>query len=272
MEDLEGFYKLIDSMISDDWYDILHPNTKEWELQFQETLDDFLYKGGAGFMCCKRKRSRQGNSDNECTVSIDVSQRFKVTFEIMNMMEGLWLQGKRILKGIDQCESSRPLNMDQVVQYAMRLKGTTHSPPENSNVTDTTWHYELFPQYHFLGIPNVDQMHNSRLFALSKLQEQTCAPQVTFERISESMHRMRIVCSTENSTIYYQTSRINVNDRDPATGQPTRSFTAPAIYNPENKFHFRTNCEPFTVHAWAICDPLRKSGVVQERGALDLPV
>ncbi|GIX65195.1 mediator complex subunit MED4, putative [Babesia caballi] len=263
MGELEEFARRIAATVRPEWQQIPDPKSEQWQAEFDAAVDAYLERGeGACEYYPKRTESASPLPPIDLS-GVSPEERFALARRAHAMMEGLWLQGRRELAAVEQCARSAPLRLDDVVAYALRLRGTTYSPPENANVRDPTQHYEMFPQYHFLGVPDVGQMHASRLFALSRLEQQSSAPRVVFEQASEEFHRMRLECSTPGAVVHYQTQRTNTQQVDPQSGQPAVYTTAPAVYDPSKKFNFRTDCLPFVVFAWSTCEGLRPSEMVR---------
>ncbi|GBE61792.1 mediator complex subunit MED4, putative [Babesia ovata] len=263
MDNLEVFARQIEASVKPEWQQIPDPNSADWQKSFDSAVDAYLKGEGATCDYYKDITPEAPELPHANLEDTTAEERFALACRIHAMMEGLWLVGRRKIEAIEQCARSTPLKLDEVVSYALRLRGTTYSPPENINVHDPTQHYDMFPKYHFLGIPDVTQMHASRLFALSRLAQQSSAPRVIFEQLGEDMHRMRLECATTGAKVHYQTQRVNAQQINPQTGQPAVYTTAPAIYDPSKKFHFKTICNPFVVFAWSTCEGLRPSEMVK---------
>ncbi|AFZ81488.1 hypothetical protein BEWA_009000 [Theileria equi strain WA] len=258
MAHLEEFADKISKLVKDEWYSIKPVNSKEWEQEFEENVENILHgQNTPRFYTCRNEIT---HLDKSKLSEITPQEKFKTCYEIHNMMEGLWLEGKKRIKAIDQ-EGS--LNLKDVVEYGMRLRSTTYSPPENINTADPTHHYDIFPQYHFLGVPNMDQMHASKLFSLNTLAVQAKPPIITFERISEKTQKMLLTCETKGAVIHFQTLRENPNIRCPQTGRPMVYTTEPVVYDETRNYQFKTNCNPFTVRAWSVAEGLKDSRVVE---------
>ncbi|GFE54490.1 mediator complex subunit MED4, putative [Babesia ovis] len=262
-DDLARFAKQIADIVKDDWEHIPDPNSNEWKTAFDNAVDAYLAGETTECNYVQNKEESRSNRQSAELLAFSGEDREKLAQRAYAMLEGLWLAGRRKVEAIDQYERSTPLHLSEVVSYAQRLSSTTYSPPENMNVHDPTRHFETFPNYHFLGMPSVSQMHASRLFDLNRLEELSSAPRVIFEPISEDMHRMRLECSTPNAVIHYQTSRVNTSQTDPHTGQPTVYTTAPEEYDPSKNLNFKTVCNPFVVMTWSTCEGLRQSEVVR---------
>ncbi|ORM41416.1 uncharacterized protein BXIN_2570 [Babesia sp. Xinjiang] len=263
MDELTRFAEQVAATVREEWQSIPDPTSVEWQTAFDRTVDDYL--AGQQASCNYEFKTTETTPPlpKAGDSAISSEDGMELANRIYAMMEGLWLAGRRKIDALDQCGQNSLLNINDVVSYAMRLRSTTYSPPENSNVHDPTQHLETFPHYHFLGVPNVSQMHSSRLFDLNRLEQLTSAPRVIFEPVSEEMHRMRLECSTPHAVVYYQTSRVNANQIDPHTGKPTVYTTAPAIYDPVKNLSFKTACNPFMVFTWSTCEGLRPSEVVR---------
>lgn len=263
MENLDAFARQVAAMVRPEWQLIPNPSSDEWKQSFNKAVYEYL-RGDVE--CCDYNSHYEG--EVQPLPSIDLShlsqkEKYDLSCRVLAMMDGLWLKGRKKIEAIELSRRSNALDFDEVVAYAQRLRGTTYSPPENVNVHDPTRHCEMFPQYHFLGMPLINEMHASRLFALSKLTQQSSSPKVIFEPVSEDMHRMRIECATAGAVIYYQTSRVNTEQINPHTSQPTVYTTAPAVYDASRKFNFKTSSNQFIVYAWSTCEGLRQSEVVR---------
>ncbi|CDR95000.1 hypothetical protein, conserved [Babesia bigemina] len=263
MDNLEVFARRIAESVKPEWQLIPDPNSAEWQKSFDSVVDAYLKGEGASCDYYKDITTPVAALPHANLDGTTPEERFALACRIHAIMEGLWLAGRRNIDAIEQCARSSPLKLDDVVSYALRLRGTTYSPPENMNVHDPTQHYDMFPRYHFLGMPDVAQMHASRLFALSRLAQQSSAPRVIFEAVGEDMHRMRLECATPGAEVHYQTQRVNTQQINPQTGQPAVYTTAPAIYDSTKKFNFKTICNPFVVFAWSTCEGLRPSEMVK---------
>lgn len=266
---LEKFADKVSKLVKDEWYSIKPVNSEDWEREFEEYVESALNgKDTPRFYTCRSEATRFKKSKLR---EIDPKEKFKMCYDIHNMMEGLWLEGRKRIKAIEQ-EGS--LKLDDVVEYGMRwvirfhiktfrLRSTTYSPPENINTTDPTHHNDIFPQYHFLGVPNMDQMHASRLFGLNTLAVQVKPPKITFEQVSEKAHKMVLTCDISGATIHFQTLRENPNIRCPQTGRPMVYSTEPVVYDDKKNYQFKSNCNPFTVRAWSVVEGLKDSRVVE---------
>ncbi|KAK1442591.1 hypothetical protein BgAZ_301090 [Babesia gibsoni] len=264
MGDLNAFCQKVSSIIRPEWQLIPSPQSEEWKQKFKEDVDRYLETKASScdYGGAKKKKgaSRIAKVDLR---SLSQEEDFQLSCQVTAMMEGIWLEGRKKIAAIESCNKNNPLHLDEVVSYARRLRGTTYSPPENMNTHDPTRHYEVFPHYHFLGMPSIAEMHNSRLFALSKMSQHSSAPRIIFEAVSEDMQRMVLECATPGAVIHYQTSRVNPEQINPHTGQPTVYTTAPAVYDSSKKLNFRVTSNKFTVYAWSTCEGLRPSEVVQ---------
>lgn len=136
------------------------------------------------------------------------------------------------------------------------------------NIDDPTRHYGIFPQYHFLGVPNTTQMHSSMLFAHAKMENQCAPPEISFEPVTEDILQMRIICENENAVIHFQTSRES-NVPCPRTGNYLTFKTDPAEYDKGKSYKFKKDCNPFTVHAWTTCDGFKQSNVIEVKYGTD---
>ncbi|UKK02673.1 hypothetical protein MACK_002768 [Theileria orientalis] len=262
MKGLQGVSDLINETVKTDWTKIKCVTSKEWEDEFDEYLNKLIENKKSPKspkVGPKSKSVKRVNVDG-----LDESVQFKLCYDLFNLMEGIWLEGRKHMNSIEQLKLVKPLELDELVDYAFRLRSTTYSPPENMNVDDPTRHYDLFPQYHFLGVPNTSQMHMSRLFSLSKMENQCSPPTITFEVVSDTMKQMKLSCSTPNSVIHFQTSRES-NIPCPRTGIYLTHSTDPAVYDDTKSYKFKIDCNPFTVHAWATCEGLKQSPVVNTK-------
>ncbi|CDJ58850.1 Chromosome II, complete genome, related [Eimeria maxima] len=94
-------------------------------------------------------------------------EQFLLLSKINNKIDTPWVQALRRLRAVEECETSRPLELNEVLNYARRLAGNVSAPPETSNVVDPVAHNAAFPRYHFLPYPSVEEMQASRLAALA---------------------------------------------------------------------------------------------------------
>lgn len=259
---LTEFSQKIAGIIRAEWRQIPDPGGEEWDKQFEAAVGQYLSSRSSNCVYGGVQEKKDACTDEHLSVR-DLSQEeeLQLAVKAMGILEGIWLEGRRKIDAIEQSEKNHALLLDDVVNYARRLRGTTYSPPENMNVHDPTRHYEMFPHFHFLGAPTIGEMHNSRLFALSKMAQHSSAPRILFEPVSEDMQRMRLDCSTPGAVIHYQTSRVNMQQINPHTGQPTVYTTAPSVYDSTKKFNFKVKSARFIVYAWSTCEGLLNSEI-----------
>uniref|UniRef100_A0A3B0MY91 Uncharacterized protein n=1 Tax=Theileria annulata TaxID=5874 RepID=A0A3B0MY91_THEAN len=268
MEGLQDVCDMIESVVDPEWSKINSVNSKAWEDEFNEYLTSILSKNrekSGKNKNPKPKDKSKSKSTKSSGVSIEgLSQdlQFKLSCDLFTLLEGIWLEGKKRIKAIEQTKLSQPLDLDELILYSNRISSTSCSPPENVNIDDPTRHYGIFPQYHFLGVPNTTQMHASRLFSLSKLENQCLPPIITFEPVSDQVLSMKIVCKNENAVIHFQTSRES-NVPCPRTGNYLILKTDPAVYDKNKSYKFKKDCNPFTVHAWTTCEGFKQSNVIE---------
>ncbi|CAG9473641.1 conserved Plasmodium protein, unknown function [Plasmodium vivax] len=175
---------------------------------------------------------------------ISNKEKFYFLLNIKEMMETSWLLAQKRLEGIKLEEKSKPVNVQDLLNYSQKIADTTCAPPECDNINDKIMHQEYYPNYHFLNFVNVEEIHLSKLFQLQKYSTVCFPPIITIQEGKDNMLAIDITCSTPHATIYYR-----MND-DPNE----------QIYNTDDKPQIRKR-KKVNVYAWSVKDGHIKSRV-----------
>ncbi|EUD69267.1 hypothetical protein C922_00130 [Plasmodium inui San Antonio 1] len=174
---------------------------------------------------------------------INNKEKFYFLLNIKEMMETSWLLAQKRLEGIKLEEKSKPVNVQDLLNYSQKIADTTCAPPECDNINDKIMHQEYYPNYHFLNFVNVEEIHLSKLFQLQKYSTVCFPPIITIQEGKEKMLVVDITCSTPHVTIYYR-----INDE-----------TNEHIYNADDKPRIRKR-KKINVYAWSV-----KNGHIKSR-------
>ncbi|KJP86355.1 hypothetical protein AK88_03988 [Plasmodium fragile] len=174
---------------------------------------------------------------------INNKEKFYILLNIKEMMETSWLLAQKRLEGIKLEEKSKPVNVQDLLNYSQKIADTTCAPPECDNINDKIMHQEYYPNYHFLNFVNVEEIHLSKLFQLQKYSTVCFPPIITVQEVNDNMLVVDITCSTPQVTIYYRT-----NDE-----------TNEQIYNADDKPQIRKR-KNIKVYAWSV-----KNGHIKSR-------
>ncbi|GAW82433.1 hypothetical protein, conserved [Plasmodium gonderi] len=135
---------------------------------------------------------------------INNKEKFYFLLNIKEMMETSWLLSRKRLEGIKLEEKSKPVNVQELINYSKKIADTTCAPPECDNINDKIMHQEYYPNYHFLNFVNVEEIHLSKLFQLQKYSTVCFPPIITIQEDVDNLLVVNITCSTPHVIIYYR--------------------------------------------------------------------
>ncbi|CDJ67057.1 hypothetical protein, conserved [Eimeria necatrix] len=187
-------YRLLQQIVRPEWHSIPDPTSPKWLEEFQSRVEakEPLVKRpsnppSAGAAAASGKDVKQDPlppqedpaADAEATAfeSFSTEEEFLLLSKITSRLDTPWVQALRRLRAIEECEASRPLELNEVINYAKRIAGSVAAPPETANIVDVVAHQTAFPNYHFLPYPSMEELQNSRLAALgTKPYAEICFP------------------------------------------------------------------------------------------------
>nr|CEL76741.1 TPA: mediator complex subunit MED4 [Toxoplasma gondii VEG] len=183
---LQELYNLLRSVVKPEWSHILDPASDEWKKKFRERVDaetsvtspPLSSTSSASTNDCAQSFSACSTlSDGSSVCSLPREQQLHLLVKMSSILETPWLVAQKRLEGIKEAEKARPLTLDQVVTYARRLGGSTAAPPETANISDVVTHQSIYPTFHFLPYPSMEELQTSRLgFLASKPFDRVCFP------------------------------------------------------------------------------------------------
>ncbi|CBZ54460.1 conserved hypothetical protein [Neospora caninum Liverpool] len=180
---LQDVYALLRSVVKPEWRDIPDTASEEWKKRFRELVDAEKPVSSAPPGPADRPAAPSAPSvssslaDGSFLRALPREFQLHLLVKISSVLETPWLVAQKRLEGIKEAEKARPLTLDEVVTYARRLGGSTAAPPETSNISDVVAHQSVYPAFHFLPYPSMEELQESRLgFLASKPFDRVCFP------------------------------------------------------------------------------------------------
>ncbi|PFH35896.1 mediator complex subunit MED4 [Besnoitia besnoiti] len=177
---LEELYAALRAVVKPEWYRIPDTASEEWKSRFRESLDSATPSSApppSSAPATPLPASFAGVSDGSFLRTLSREHQLHLLVKISSILETPWLVTQKRLEGIKEAEKSRPLTLDEVVTYARRLAGSTSAPPETMNISDVVAHQSIYPTWHFLPYPSMEELQVSRLgFLASKPFDRVCFP------------------------------------------------------------------------------------------------
>ncbi|XP_026192970.1 uncharacterized protein LOC34622543 [Cyclospora cayetanensis] len=222
----EAVYRLLQQLVQPEWHSISDPTSPQWLAEFKhrvaqkETL-------GANPSCplvnstAERRHTEvaettKGSSGEGAHAgafaAFPSKEQFLLLNKITNRIDTPWVQVLRRLRAVEECEMSRPLELNDVINYAKRLAGSVAAPPETANIVDVVSHQTAFPSYHFLPYPSMEELQNSRLAALgTKPYADICFPPDISAKVVCLRRKaaMALVEPSQGSTYVFDTSLLS---------------------------------------------------------------
>ncbi|PHJ25759.1 mediator complex subunit med4 [Cystoisospora suis] len=299
---LEELRRRLQDIVKPEWRDIPDTASEQWKMQFRESISEGHSSTSPSApstkSCSSSSSASSSSSDVPSTSSACPSsassasptlpsglsskssatsfvnrreQCLHVLTEIASVLDTPWLVAQKRLEGINDAEKSRRLTLEEVVLYARRLGGSTAAPPETTNISDVVAHQAIYPTFHFLPYPSMEELQSSRLsFLASKPFDKVCFPPEIRTKLSYRVSRretdasgrpnriggyeVRFVCQTPGCTIKYSLF-------DSVFGPdalPPESLWNTYTYNPTS-VPFVTHPFPKTILAQAFKPPLQPS-------------
>ncbi|OEH77801.1 hypothetical protein cyc_06365 [Cyclospora cayetanensis] len=220
----ESVYRLLQQLVQPEWHSISDPTSPQWLAEFKhrvaqkETL-------GANPSCplvnstAERRHTEvaettKGSSGEGAHAgafaAFPSKEQFLLLNKITNRIDTPWVQVLRRLRAVEECEMSRPLELNDVINYAKRC--SVAAPPETANIVDVVSHQTAFPSYHFLPYPSMEELQNSRLAALgTKPYADICFPPDISAKVVCLRRKaaMALVEPSQGSTYVFDTSLLS---------------------------------------------------------------
>ncbi|KEP67307.1 UNVERIFIED_CONTAM: mediator complex subunit MED4 [Hammondia hammondi] len=207
---LQELYNLLRSVVKPEWRHILDPASDEWKKKFRERVDaetsvaspPLSPTSSASSNDCAQSCSASSTlSDGSSLCSLPREHQLHFLVKMSSILETPWLVAQKRLEGIKEARNARRLTLDQVVTYARRLGGSTAAPPETANISDVVAHQSIYPTFHFLPYPSMEELQASRLsFLASKPFDRVCFPPEIRSRWTVRLRKSERSCDEEGDS------------------------------------------------------------------------